>query len=315
MPVTRRLRSQPEDPASEAPGEGYEAVAFTSPDGLRLHARDYGRANPLAHPGRMPVVCLPGLTRNSRDFHRLALSLSRDPDDPRRVVAFDYRGRGRSAWEPSGRTYTLPTEAEDVLAGMGALGIDAAAFVGTSRGALIVHLLAAMRPGAIMAAVLNDAGPVIEGIGLVQIKAHLERRAEPRDWADAARLLRDAHGRSFPLLDDRDWAEMAQAIFRERGGRIVSDYDPRLLKQLKGLDLNTPLPTLWPQFEALGRVPLMAIRGENSSLLSPQTVEEMARRHPGMTAIVADGQGHPPVLHLDRLDRKIAAFLRAADPR
>ena len=314
MALTDRLFPRKSGEASEPEVEdGFEAVTFSAPDGLRLHARDYGRSNRLAHPDRMPVVCLPGLTRNCRDFHRLALTLSRDAEEPRRVVAFDYRGRGRSERDPGGTSYTLPVETEDVLAGMSALGLAEAAFIGTSRGVLIIHMLAAMRPGAISAAVFNDAGPVIEGTGLVQIRARLERMPAPKDWPDAARLLREAQGKSFPLLDEQDWKEMARAVFAERNGRILADHDPALTRQLKGLDLNTPLPTLWPQFDGLKRTPLMTIRGENSDLLSDDTVREMARRHPGMTVVLAGGQGHPPLLHLDRLDAKIAAFLRAND--
>lgn len=315
MHIFDRLRRKHGNGSGAEIDDGFESVTFSTTDGLRLCARDYGRGLPLAHPGRMPVVCLPGLTRNSRDFHRLALALSCDDDDPRRVVTFDYRGRGRSEWDASGSSYTLPVETEDVLSGMSALGLGEAAFIGTSRGALIIHMLAAVRPGAILAAVLNDAGPVIGGSGLVQIKAHLERMPAPADWRHAAALLQEAYGRSFPLLGEEDWKEMAASIFRQRDGRIVADYDPALLKQLRGLDLNTPVPTLWPQFDGLKHVPLMVVRGENSDLLSEDTVQEMACRHPGMTAVLATGQGHPPVLHLDRLDAKIAAFLRANDPR
>ena len=305
----RKTRDLPDDEEED----GFQAVRFSAPDGLRLYARDYGHGNPLNRPQAMPVVCLPGLTRNSRDFHRLALRLSRDAEDPRRVVTFDYRGRGRSERDRTGASYTLPVETQDVLAGMSALGLGEAAFIGTSRGALIIHMLAAVRPGAISAAVLVDAGPVIEGTGLVQIKVQLERLSAPRDWGHAASLLREAHGRSFPLLSDEDWKEMAGAVFREKDGKIVADYDPSLVRQLKGIDFNTPLPTLWPQFDGLGHVPLMTIRGENSDFLSERTVQEMARRHPGMTVVLAKGQGHVPLLHLDQLDARIAAFLRAND--
>ena len=218
MAITdRRFREAREASGPEAE-DGFEAVTFSAPDGLRLHARDYGRSNRArASAGRMPVVCLPGLTRNSRDFHRLALKLSRDADEPRRVVAFDYRGRGRSEWDRSGASYTLPVETEDVLAGMSALGLGEAAFIGTSRGVLIIHMLAAMRPGAISAAVLNDAGPVIEGTGLVQIRAALNGCRRRRTGRTPPRLLREAHGRSFPLLGEQDWDEMATAVFAREG--------------------------------------------------------------------------------------------------
>jgi pimeloyl-ACP methyl ester carboxylesterase len=229
----------------------HEDVFYTSRDGLKLHAADYGRHDPLTR-GRLPVVCLPGLTRNTRDFHNLALLVSRHPKTPRRVVSFDYRGRGQSAWDKDPARYTIVTEADDILNGVAALGLEHAIFVGTSRGGLIMHVLAATRPGVMAGGVLNDIGPVIEGAGLAQIKAYLSRTSKPRDWSEAARVLSEAHGKSFPALTDADWADFARAVFVEKKGTLVPDYDPALLDGLKGVDLNTPLPTLWPQFEGLG---------------------------------------------------------------
>lgn len=305
-------RSEPPgaDPAEEddaaAAQDGFEPVFFSASDGLRLHARDYRPP----HPGDLlPVVCLPGLTRNARDFHGLALSLARHA--PRRIVALDYRGRGLSERDRDPANYTIAVEADDVLAAMAVLGIAEAAFIGTSRGALIIHILAAMRPGALGAAVLNDAGPVVEGAGLARIKGYLERMPRPRDWSHAAAVLKEAHGKAFPLLAEADWREMARAIFTEKNGRIVSDYDPAIAGLLKDVDFNTRLPTLWPQFDGLAGIPLMAIRGENSTLLSEETVAEMRARHPAMTIVRAPGQGHAPILHLGGLDETIANFLKA----
>jgi pimeloyl-ACP methyl ester carboxylesterase len=155
-----------------------ESVFYSASDGLRLHAADYGRHDPATR-DRLPVVCLPGLTRNTRDFDDLAKILSTDPKAPRRVVSFDYRGRGGSAWDKDPSRYTITVEAEDVLSGMAALGLEHAIFIGTSRGGLIMHVLAATRPGVMAAGVLNDIGPVIEGAGLAQIKAYLSRMPNP----------------------------------------------------------------------------------------------------------------------------------------
>ena len=154
-------------------------VFYSASDGLRLHAADYGRSNPATR-DRLPVVCLPGLTRNTRDFDDLARLLSQDEKAPRRVVSFDYRGRGLSGWDKDPSRYTIIVEAEDVLNGMAALGLEHAIFVGTSRGGLIMHVLAATRPGVMAAGVLNDIGPVVEGAGLAQIKAYLSRMPKPK---------------------------------------------------------------------------------------------------------------------------------------
>lgn len=289
---------------------GFEDFFYHSADGLRLHARVYGAG--IAN--RLPVVCLPGLTRNVRDFHELASYLSRDAETPRKVVAFDYRGRGESAYDPDWKKYEVTVEAGDVLASLAALGIDAAAFIGTSRGGLIIHVLAAIRPAVLKAVVLNDVGPVLEPAGLALIKAYLAApQQRPSSWQAAADVQRAIHAKAFTALAEEDWAAMARAIYRERNGVLVPDFDPALLNGLAGLDLSRPLPDLWPQFEAMKDIPVMAIRGANSLLLSAEVLAEMQRRHSGLVAVTVEGQGHAPLLHTDGLKQRIEAFLGQAD--
>jgi pimeloyl-ACP methyl ester carboxylesterase len=288
--------------------ESFSDFYYSSTDGLKLHARIYGDdAN-----GALPVVCLPGLTRNARDFHELALHLSRKAKTPRKVVAFDYRGRGGSAYDKEWQNYNIGDEAGDIVAGLVALGVEHAAFIGTSRGGLIVHVLAAMRPALLKAIVLNDVGPVVEGEGFAHIRAYLERAAQPASFADAVTLQRTTHGPAFPALTDRDWERMVRALYRDEDGKPVADFDPALLKTITGLDLAQPLPVLWPQFQALTGVPMLAIRGENSRLLSAATLEEMVRRHPAIETITVEGQGHVPMLETGSLPARIEAFLDRA---
>ena len=288
---------------------GISDFFYAAQDGLRLHARVYGAGSE----GALPVICLAGLTRNARDFHELALFLSRNARRPRKVVAFDYRGRGESARDPNPENYTVSVEARDVLDGLAALGICEAAFIGTSRGGLILHVLAMMQPSVLKAVILNDIGPVLEAEGMSHIRAYLDGASQPETWEDAVRLQRAIHGPAFPALTDRDWDRFARAIYRDDNGRPVADFDPLLLAGLKSLDLAKAIPDLWPQFEALSGIPLMAIRGEHSRLLSVATLEEMARRHPGMEALTVQGQGHAPLLETGDLPERIAAFIEAAE--
>lgn len=301
------------DANTAAAADGFISVAFTAPDGLRLHARDYSGP---AKAARLPIVCLPGLTRNARDFHPFAQLFSGGSTalaiEPRRVICLDYRGRGGSDRDRNADNYSLTVETDDVLAALAALDVPRAIFFGTSRGALIIHLLAATRPTMIAAAILNDAGPVIEGAGLAQIRGYLTRLPQPKDWAQAVEILKQAHGKAFPALEARDWQDMAEAIYVERKGKIVSDFDQAIVKQLSAIDFNTQLPTLWPQFDALAHVPVMTIRGENSQLLSQATVAEMAKRHPGMETLVVAGQGHAPLPHSAGIPAAIAKFLERA---
>ncbi|NKK98892.1 alpha/beta fold hydrolase [Rhizobium leguminosarum bv. viciae] len=289
---------------------GFQERFYTSSDGLRLYARDY-RPDQAATTGRLPVICLPGLTRNTRDFHPLALLLSRDTTAPRRVIALDSRGRGNSAWDENKANYNLAIEAGDVLAACTAFGIERAIFVGTSRGGLILHLIAATRPDLLEAVILNDIGPVLEAEGLARIRDYLNSGRKPADWNEAADILKENHGASFAALAEEDWREMALALYRDIGGRPVADFDPAIAEALKSIDFSQPLPDLWGQFESLSRLPLMLIRGENTSLLSQETAGEMARRHSRLILHAAERQGHAPLLHLGNIPMTIRAFLDA----
>ncbi|MGX9145359.1 alpha/beta fold hydrolase [Mesorhizobium sp. 128a] len=289
--------------------DSFSDFFYTAPDGHRLHARVYGETNSTA----WPAVCLPGLTRNARDFHELALYLSQRADNPRKVIAFDYRGRGQSAYDPDIGHYNVGIEAGDILAGLTALDIASAAFVGTSRGGLIIHVLGALRPAVLKAIVLNDIGPVIEAAGLAHIRTYLDPAPKPKSRTEAIEAQRSAHGGDFSALTQADWERMVSALYRETDQGLVPNFDPKLVETLAGADFSKPLPDLWPQFDALMAIPLLAIRGANSKLLSVETFEEMGKRHPGMEAITVEGQGHAPFLETGNLPGAIAAFLDKAE--
>lgn len=288
---------------------GFSDFFYSASDGLKLHARIYGDDGGAG----LPVICLPGLTRNARDFHDLALRLSRDAERPRKVVVFDYRGRGQSAYDPNWKNYDVIVEAGDVIAGLTALGIEHGAFIGTSRGGIIIHVLAAMRPAVLKAVVLNDIGPVVEGEGLAHIRAYLERAPKPKNLADAIAVQKAVHAQAFSALSDADWERFIGAIYRNDGSVPVPDFDPALLNVVKSMDPTKPLPSMWPQFEGLSAVPMLVVRGVNSKLLSAATLKEMARRHPNCETVTVEGQGHAPLLETGDLPAIIAAFLARAD--
>ncbi|MBX3581376.1 MAG: alpha/beta hydrolase [Rhizobiaceae bacterium] len=290
---------------------GFSDFFYSAPDGLKLHARIYGDQLHTS----TPVVCLPGLSRNARDFHELALLLSQKAERPRRVVVFDYRGRGLSAYDRKWRNYNVVVEADDVLAGLIATGVEKAHFIGTSRGGLIIHRIGVVRPTVFKSIVLNDIGPVIEGEGLAQIRSYLERSPKPSDMADAVAIQKAAHGAAFPTLTDEDWKRFANAIYRDQKGRPVADFDPALLKVLKDFDLDKPIPAIWHLFEALRGFPLLILRGGNSKLLSAATLAEMAHRHPDCLAVTVEGQGHAPLLETGELPQMLAGFFDRAEDK
>jgi len=291
-------------------GSSYQDLFVAAADGLRLYARDYRPRTDSA----LPVICLPGLARTSEDFHDLAETLSRDPSRPRRVLSLDYRGRGRSEWDKDWHNYDIKVELNDTLQVLTAAGIGKAVFIGTSRGGLITTALSATRPELIAGAVLNDVGPVLEAKGLARIRSYVGKLPTPRTMKEAAEILRRMSGSQFPRYTDEQWGKMARGTWREGEGGLVLSYDPNLTKTLEALDLETPLPDLWPLFEALKPFPVLAIRGANSDLLTAETLRMMQERHPRLTAVTVPDQGHAPSLDGD-LIRAIGEFIAACEDR
>jgi pimeloyl-ACP methyl ester carboxylesterase len=259
-----------------------------------------------------PVVCLPGLTRNARDFHYLASYLSHHPQRPRAVYCVDYRGRGGSQHDRDWHNYTPFVELIDVLDFMTLQDLHEAAIIGTSRGGVIAMMMAAFRPTAMAVVVLNDIGPVMETKGLARIMGYVGRTKVPRSWEDAAHLLREMNERNFPAIESWQWEEIARAVFNEKNGRPAQSYDRKLARSFGTIDLRHPRD-LWPQFVALGQFPALVIRGSHSDLLSAETVDQMVERHPNLRTLTVQGQGHAPVLNEPDTVEVIGTFLASND--
>lgn len=286
-----------------------EDIYYRSHDDLLLYVRRYGSRN---LPGR-PILCLPGLTRNGRDFHGIAAMLAAHPSHPRPVYCLDYRGRGRSQWDQDWRNYSAYVELLDVASFLTLEDLSDIAILGTSRGGIIAMLLAVMRPQAIGCAVLNDIGPVIETSGLARIMGYAGKIPVPRDWGEAVQIVRDMNKRHFTALDDAGWDTLARQLFNEADSKPAASYDPNVGKALSEVDIARPVPDMWEHFESLRQKPLMILRGENSDLLSAATVQEMQARHPNLTPVLIRNEGHAPLL-LDRFSQRlIADFLASAD--
>jgi pimeloyl-ACP methyl ester carboxylesterase len=282
---------------------------FSAPDGLRLHALTAGPRDAE----RLPAVCLPGLARTAEDFRELIEALAFDAKRPRRVIALDSRGRGKSARDPDAKNYSVPVELGDVLALLDVMGLERALFIGTSRGGILTMAMGAARPRAVAGAILNDIGPVLEMAGLMRIKGYVGRIPQPRDFNDAARLLRTIMGNQFPAWDDGTWDRYARLTWEETERGLAVRYDPALSQALANVDPGEPAPTMWPQFDALAGAPVMVIRGEHSELLSRATVEAMRKRRKDLEAIEISGQGHAPLLSGGGTIGAIAEFAERCD--
>jgi pimeloyl-ACP methyl ester carboxylesterase len=289
-----------ETPADDAP---FISHFVTAQDGLKLHVREYGART--GH--RCPLVCLPGLSRNSADFHVIAKQLARDQQ--RRVLALDYRGRGRSQHDPNPANYNPAVEVGDVLAVLTALEVGPAAFLATSRGGILTMLLATLRPAAITAVVLNDIGPIIDPAGLLRIKGYVGKLPEAETFEKAADILQSLFGTQFPRLTREDWLAEARRSFQPANGRLLPTYDPALAHALEGVPADGVLPPMWNQFDALAAIPLMVIRGGNSDILSSETVQMMRARRPDLHILEVPDEGHPPSLDHAATIVRVAAFI------
>ena len=278
---------------------------ISAPDGLRLHARCYGARSAPA----LPVLCLPGLARTAADFDALGQALASDESLPRRVIALDYRGRGQSEYDRDPANYNFQVELADLLAVMAALDAARAILIGTSRGGILAMLLAAVRPSAIAGVVLNDIGPVIEPKGLMRIKGYVGKLPQPRSFEEGAEILRRLFDAQFPKLGPADWLAGARRTFRQENGALVPTYDVKLAATLEGVDFEKPFPPLWQQFDALKERPMLVIRGANSDILSPATVEAMRTRRATLETIEVPDQGHAPLLAEPDVIGSIADFV------
>jgi pimeloyl-ACP methyl ester carboxylesterase len=253
------------------------------------------------------------LSRNCADFDVLAMQLARSQQ--RRVLALDYRGRGRSEHDPNPANYNPAVEAGDVMAALTALEVDAAVFVATSRGGILTMLLATMRPALIRGVVLNDIGPVIEAAGLLRIKSYVGKLPAVNSFEEAADHLQSLFGSQFPLLTREQWLTQAQRSFHEINGRLQPAYDVALARTLESVPPDGVLPPLWNQFEALTAHPLLVIRGSNSDILSPATAQAMQARRKDMEILEVRDQGHPPSLDGEETIERIAAFIARCELR
>ena len=268
------------------PPSAFRERTFRSQDGLELYFRDYGDALDR----RPAVLCLAGVTRNSKDFHDLALRLA----GGRRVLCPDYRGRGRSAYDRDWRRYQPRTYVDDLRHLLAAADVHRVVVIGTSLGAVLAMVMAVAMPTAVAGALLNDLGPRVEAAGLRPIIDYmLDDRPQP-DWAAAARRLRETFP-DLPAETDDEWLAIARNTYREApDGSLRFDWDTKIVKAFAAAQGRSA--NLWSLFRALKKVPLLAVRGAKSHILSEETFLRMADEMPHMDHVTVAGVGHPPAL-------------------
>ena len=279
----------------------YTEHRLTSHDGLSLYYREYGS-------GPDTLICLPGLTRNSKDFENLAGHLA----SRWRVLSPDLRGRGQSDHDPKWKQYLPPTYVRDTWTLMDSLGIESAVVVGTSLGGLMAMIMADQQPQRLRGAVMNDVGPAVSASAITRILEYAGRTPPQADWASAIACTRDNYGLAYPDEDDAFWERQARAGWRELpDGRVVPDYDPAIgdalrfaarsaglvrflqrlkVRRLRGINLDP-----WDNFRSMN-MPVLLMRGAMSDVLELETVRRMQQLKPDLEVVSVPGRGHAPTL-------------------
>ena len=288
---------------------GYQEGWYTSQDGLRLFYRDYPGppdAPGDAHP-RTVVLCLPGVSRNSKDFAQLAERLSRRY----RVLCPDLRGRGLSAYDPDPDNYILPIYVNDVRHLLAATGVEHTHVIGTSLGGIIAMGMALSMPTVLASAVLNDIGPEVGLENLRDIIDYMKDESPLPGWGAVEEHVRTAFLRNLPNGTEDDWRRIARNTYKETAdGVFVHAFDQGIVRQFeRALTMKFDL---WPMFRALGSIPLLTLRGALSGILMPETLERMQAAMPDMTSLTVADRGHPPLLSEPEVLEAIDAHLARA---
>lgn len=276
-----------------------------SAEGLRLHYRDY--EGPRDKP---PILCIPGLTRNARDFEPVAERYAGDW----RVICVELRGRGDSAHDPDPKRYTPHYYVADLLKLLDQEGIADAVFFGTSLGGICSMLLASTDAERIAGAMLNDIGPEIDQSGIDRISGYVGREARFGSWEEAIAILAERNREVFPKWESAEWERFARRIMYQAADGIRFQYDMAIAENFRAAT-EGPQGANWHLYEALAGRPLLILRGELSDLLSAEVAEAMVGRLAGDAELVTvPAVGHTPSLEepeaqaaMDRLLERVMA--------
>ncbi|MDJ0657175.1 MAG: alpha/beta hydrolase [Xanthomonadales bacterium] len=269
--------------------------------GVRLHYRDYPSESSLT-----PVLCLHGLTRNSRDFHEAASWMQAS----RRVICPDQRGRGDSASDPEWKNYHPSTYVQDMFALLDQLEIDRCIVLGTSLGGLMAMLMAGQQPQRLAGVILNDVGPELNPEGIARVVAYVGQQPPVTSWEDAAEQCREAYGLSFPDWTRDDWLAHARRGYREDADGVRLDFDLNIGRALR--EVGGTLDDPWVLFEAV-TMPCLLLRGSLSDILTRDLAGKMKQRMPSMLWQEIPNRGHAPMLDEPESREAIARFLDQID--
>ncbi len=282
--------------------QSFHDVWYNSDDGLRLYARDYPHNN-----SGPVIICLPGLSRNCRDFSQLCEYLNKNF----RVLAVDFRGRGKSEYDTNPANYQPAVYMKDMLALLNSLQLKKVILIGTSLGGLVSMLMASVSKDRIAAVILNDIGPEINPAGLERIKNYIGKSSNCRTWEEATDTVKAIHGSEYPDFTKQQWRDFSENLYRKgEAGNIILDYDPAIAVPMQTSDNGVEAASnLWAVFDTIVELPMLIIRGKLSDILTIECVDQMRQRHPQLRYCELENRGHAPLLSEPAAIEAIEIFL------
>jgi len=273
---------------------------YQSSDGLNLFYRDFG-----GQQDGTPIICLPGLTRNSRDFADLANALS----DRRRVITVDFRGRGFSDHDANWQNYHPGTYVNDVWTLLDILDIPRIIIVGTSLGGLCAMAMAAQHGERLAGVVMNDIGPEIGPEGLARIQEYTGRMPPVTSWEEAAQQTKEIYGQWLPDLSDDGYKKLAWRGYRENDDGVPQlDIDVNIGRAVREVGPQKGDP--WVLFDSLKDIPTTLLWGKLSDILTKDIVDKMTGRKPDLEVVPVPNRGHVPLLDEPECVAAIDEFLQ-----
>ena len=276
--------------------------------GLEIHYTDWGKAD------KGTVIAWHGLARTGRDMDELATHLS---GQGWRVICPDTVGRGLSQWSADPENeYCLAFYARIARELMDGLQLRVVHWVGTSMGGAIGTVCAAalVEPTLkhrILSLTLNDNAPELAQAAIDRIKAYAGTPPAFTTVTELEAFFQRVY-KPFGWLSDAQWRRLAETSTRRLpDGRITPHYDPAMVMQFTAHP-NDYL--IWTHYDAI-EVPVLLLRGAQSDLVLPETLNEMRRRGPGALGLLhlveVPGCGHAPALNVDQQLEHVTAFIDA----
>lgn len=281
-------------------------LEVTTPEGKRSMA--YQLWKPVQPLPRRVVICVHGLTRNSRDFDFLARELAADA----LVICPDVLGRGKSERMTDASLYGYPLYLQQMIQLLAFIRDEFSPeqldWVGTSMGGLIGMMLAAtpdeQLPLTINRLVLNDVGYLIPAAALLRIAEYVGKQQNFSSLAAVELHLRDI-AKPFGPLTDEQWRHLALYGSDQQGGSWVLRYDPAIAEVFNQIKGDIDLSAIW---SLVGQSVLLT-RGKDSDLLTEETANEMSQQS-NVTLVEFDGVGHAPMFMSDNQIHSVKQFLQ-----